>query len=120
MNPIEALHQLTHEYEQIKLHLAFPNNETPEWRQRTEYALKKRNALKKVIQTRIAVLRQEEKELNINPYNNHSYFMVKELIKYVPDVIVKACNHRAKLKAKFAENGDAVGWRNFVGVNSGT
>lgn len=101
---LQALAEVTEAIEQIKLHLEFPNEQDAEWRKRAEYALKKRGAIKVAITARLAVLRQKEKERNVALHHSHSDYMVKELIKYVPQVVVGICGARAKIKAE-SKNG---------------
>lgn len=99
---LQALAEVTEAIEQIKLHLEFPNEQDAEWRKRAEYALKKRGGIKVAITARLAVLRQQEKERNLAMHQHHNDYMVRELMKYVPDTVVKICNARAKIKAEAA------------------
>ncbi|PKH20198.1 hypothetical protein CIG19_18775 [Enterobacterales bacterium CwR94] len=93
-----ALAEVTAVIEQTKLQLEYPQERDDGWHNRAAYALKKNNGIRAALCARLAIFRQQEKKENIIAHNTHADFMVKELMKYVPDAVIRACSHRAKLK----------------------
>ncbi|QDL31273.1 hypothetical protein [Serratia liquefaciens] len=65
------------------------------WRRRAGMALHKCKSIRTAIQGRLAVLRQQEKELNAEMHVRTNDFLVKELKKHVPDGVFGACNIQA-------------------------
>lgn len=103
---LSALAEITADIESMKLQLEYPASYADaDWPRRATYALKHCQRIKTCITSRLAVLRQQEKERNIALNQRRNDYLVKELMKYVPEVVVKLCNARATIKSE-AANGN--------------
>ncbi|ARJ42894.1 hypothetical protein B1H58_13245 [Pantoea alhagi] len=97
---LEALAEINVTIESIQIQLDFPDPDRGEsWRQSAEYALRVCKKIKCGIDGRLAVLRQLEKKQETAQAQRHNDFLVLELARYVPDVVFRACDYRARIKA---------------------
>ncbi|MDT0206958.1 hypothetical protein [Serratia marcescens] len=91
---LKALAEINDSIAGISYQLNYSNGDNA-WRQRAGMALHKCKSIRTAIQGRLAVLRQEEKELNKEMNKRTNDFLVKELKKHVPESVFKACNIQA-------------------------
>ncbi|WP_158784649.1 hypothetical protein [Pantoea sp. BAV 3049] len=99
---LAALAQITADIEDIRLQLDFPRGDDPEWQQRASFAFRKCKAIKMNISTKLAVLRQQEKEQNRIVNVQHNDLLIAEMRRYLPRSAFAACVHRAKMKQEAA------------------
>ena len=104
---LAALAQITADIEDIRLQLDFPRSDDPQWHQRASFAFKKCKAIKMNISTKLAVLRQQEKEHNVMLHQQHNDYLIDEMRRYLPRSAFAACVHRAKMKQE-AENAQSL------------
>lgn len=97
---LQALENVGASIEQIKLQLEFPEGRSREWLFKARYALKKKQGIRTVICSRLAVLRQQEKEHNAGYRDAHTDYLIKEMKRYFSRSAFLACDHRARLKAE--------------------
>lgn len=76
----------------------------PEWRQRAEIARRTIQQKKRIVMSRLAVLRQQEKELNVRNHQQHNDYLIMELRKIVTPSSFIRCAQRATEKME-ATNG---------------
>ncbi|WP_265260315.1 hypothetical protein [Serratia marcescens] len=91
---LKALAEINDSIAGISYQLNYSNGDNA-WRQRAGMALHKCKSIRTAIQGRLAVLRQEEKELNKEMNKRTNDFLVKELKKHVPESVFRACNIQA-------------------------
>lgn len=67
----------------------------PEWRKRAKTALRTIGHKKRIVMSRLAVLRQQEKERNVQIHQQHNDYLVKELRRIVSPSSFANCVRRA-------------------------
>lgn len=70
----------------------------PEWRKRAELARRTVQQKKRIIMSRLAVLRQQEKEQNRQMHQTRDHYLIAELRKIVTPSSFLRCVHRAEAK----------------------
>jgi hypothetical protein len=96
---LQMIADLTTEIETIEQQLDFPRDSKPGWRERAKYALRTLERFRLSANAHLAVLQQLKKEHEVELMQRRNNYLVPELAKYVPDVVFRACEHRAKLRA---------------------
>lgn len=78
---------------------AFINNDAG-WRHRANHAMAAWKANRRRITARLAVLRQQEKVINLELNQRRNDFLVRELMAIVPLETFQECDQRAREKAE--------------------
>lgn len=77
----------------IELRLAQPAHDG--WRNRAEFALRTVKGKRRLITSRLAILRQQQKELNRKSSHQHNKYLIEELRRIVTPSSFERCNRRA-------------------------
>lgn len=75
----------------------------PEWRKRANTALRTIGHKKRIVMSRLAVLRQLEKERNVQLHQQHNEYLVKELRRIVSPSSFANCVRRATERMEGAD-----------------
>lgn len=77
----------------IELRLAQPSPDG--WRNKAEFALRTVKGKRRLITSRLAILRQQQKELNRKLNHQHNEYLIDELKRIVTPSSFERCNRRA-------------------------
>lgn len=72
----------------------------PDWRKRAENARRTVQQKKRIVMSRLAILRQQEKERNLQLHQQHNDFLVKALREIVTPSSFERCVRLAKEKVE--------------------
>lgn len=91
---LKALAEINDSIAEIRYQLDYSNGDDG-WRRRAGMALHKCKSIRTAIQGRLAVLRQQQKEQNVEMHVRTNDFLVKELKKHVSESVFGSCNIQA-------------------------
>ncbi|KGA39563.1 hypothetical protein KU75_21890 [Pectobacterium odoriferum] len=93
-----ALSSINQSIDDIDIQLALGKDRDADWRFRADIAKKKCGKVRRSICDKLAILRQQEKELMEAARQQGNELLVDEMKRYLPRAVFLACVHRARLK----------------------